>query len=94
MTWPDEERLKSRNLRLPSETAPTRPTWMEPNKYGKASNIAQYDEPNKALWNPKWNGTIQRMWIIHKQGAMVRPYISIVVNIEGFSLCKDGLLIS
>jgi len=29
--------------------------------------------------------------MIQKQGAMVRPCISIVVGIERFAMCKDGL---
>jgi hypothetical protein len=26
-----------------------------------------------------------------KEGAMVRPFILVMVNIEGFALCKDNL---
>jgi hypothetical protein len=38
-------------------------------------------------WTFPW--AVQRMWVIQKWGAMVRPSILVVVNIERFSLCKD-----
>ncbi len=35
--------------------------------------------------------TISRMWGIQKQSAMVKPCISVMANIERFSLCKNNL---
>ncbi len=32
-----------------------------------------------------------KTWAIQKQGIMVKPCISVVVSVEGFALCKDGL---
>jgi K+ transporter len=52
------------------------------------------DEPNKVLQNPKWNGLFLEPLKGHelsKKSVMVRPCISVVVNIEGFALCKDSL---
>jgi hypothetical protein len=40
-------------------------------------------------WTFPW--AIQRMWVIQKQGVMVWPCILVVVNIERFAPCKDGL---
>ncbi len=52
------------------------------------------DEPNKAFRSPKWSRLFLepfRGQNLSKKSAMVRPCISIVANVEGFAVCKDGL---
>jgi hypothetical protein len=52
------------------------------------------DEPGKAFQNPKWNELFLEPFRgreIQKQSATIKPYISVVDNVERFVLCKNDL---
>jgi len=52
------------------------------------------DEPSKAFQNSKWTKLFFEQFRggeLIKKGVMVRPCILVVVDLEGFTLCKDDL---